>query len=177
MGRVGTSTPLSNTDYGIVWRVLNDVKSHVAEVTLVADTVAAAETGASVAEDVPGKADARSKVVRVLRPQSAHGTLVGDLDRAIADLLVNIGSGSQIEVGIQARVGVVLHTVVLPTKAEIQGQPWSYLPGVLSVKRAVVVAVVAAERRFSRGQRQSAVGSNNGRGPPQSLLQGNLPCG
>src|SRR5208337_775013 len=145
-----------DADYGIVRRVLNDVKGHVAEVTLVTNTVAAAQTGGAVAEDIPGEADARGKVVLVLYPKSPDGPLVGDLHAAAAYLVVDGGTRPQIEVGIQSGIGVVRHPVVLPGQAQVQGQARGHLPRILNVERAIVVAVVTGKRRFGRRQVQRA---------------------
>src|SRR6267378_2465815 len=45
---------------GVVWNVLNDVKSDVAKVPFVADSPATTDTGLAVAKNVIGKANARS---------------------------------------------------------------------------------------------------------------------
>src|SRR5262249_18298059 len=45
----------------VIRRVLDDVEGHVAEVTLVAESVAAADAGLAGAKRIPGKAHARSE--------------------------------------------------------------------------------------------------------------------
>ena len=78
-------------------------------------------------------------------PQAAHWTLIGDLHGAVANLVEQRAAGSKVEVRVQRWVGVVLHTVVLPAHAQVQGQALGCFPRILQVEVAIVVAVVAAE--------------------------------
>src|SRR5205085_3564308 len=57
----------------IRWRILNYVESNVAEVTLVADAVSSAQRTASIPEEVPCKANSRSKVAPARRPEFVNG--------------------------------------------------------------------------------------------------------
>src|SRR5579864_1097167 len=52
----------------VIWRVLNYVKGHVAEVPLVGHAITATQAGLAISEQVIGKANSRSKVVVVGLP-------------------------------------------------------------------------------------------------------------
>ena len=60
----------------------------------------------------------------------------------------------------------MLDAVVLPAKSHVDGEPRADLPGVLTVEREIVVAVIALKRRRRHGQRQRARGTdlNHARG-------------
>ena len=69
----------------IVRRIEKHVISHVAEIALVADAVAAAEGCFAVAENIPREADARGEIMPARLPQLADRTVGSGIDLAFGD--------------------------------------------------------------------------------------------
>ncbi len=113
---------------GVVGRVLDQVEGDVAEVALVGDTVAAAEAGFAVAEDVIGKAEARGDGAVLRVPEPADGAVGYGKHGAVADLGVQRGAGAVVEVGVEVAVVVVLDAEVLVAHAVVEGEagPWLF---------------------------------------------------
>jgi len=83
---------------------------------------------------------------------------MGRHDRTIADLLKLVVSGTEVEVGVEARLGVVLHAVVLPAEAEVQGEVRFDLVGVRNVPVAVVKGVLVVKSGGPTGRVISQAG-------------------
>src|SRR5882762_4459422 len=145
-------------NHGIIRRVLDGVEGHVAEVTFVADRVTSAKGGFTVAEDIPGKANARSKVAVVGLPEDA--TIPGQFNSSVANLIENGSARTHNEVGVERWIGIVLHAVVLPAETRVERETGYDLPGILYIPRPVVVAVVAVEGWCCDRQRQRAGGAD-----------------
>src|SRR5271166_299957 len=132
-------------DHTIVRRILDGIERHVAEVTLVADAITAANTGGAVAEYIIGKTNTRTEVVLIRFPE--HAALGSKFDRAITNLVKLCRPWTEDEVGVEGLVRIVLHAVVLPAQAKVQRQAWRDFPRILGIERPVIVNVVAAKRR------------------------------
>src|SRR5580658_1718873 len=131
-------------DHGAGRRIEAGVISHVAEVAFVTDAEAAAHAVSRVAEYVISKADARRDGAPARLPEAARRTLIGDFDLPTADLLLKPTSRSEIEVRVEVGFVIVLHAIVLPASAVVQGQPGGDLVAILAVNGPVVVSIAAA---------------------------------
>src|ERR1700722_1166545 len=138
--------------HGIIWGIEQHVVRHVAEVTLVADSIAAAEGGFAVAENIPREAEAGSEIRLAGRPQLSDRTLRSGEDHALGNCLKLIAGVGRIEVGIESSVYVVLHAEILVAKAKVYRYAPGKLPGILNVGGSLVIAVAALKCR--RAQRQ-----------------------
>src|ERR1700722_1731414 len=152
-GNVADAAGLNTINHLEVRWVEEHVVSHVAKIALVADAVPAAEGGFAVAEHVPSEADARSEIMPTRLPQLADRTVGSGVDLAIFDadkLTGTIVTGSAaggIEVGVETRIDVMLHSKIFPAEAEVQCQALGDLPGVLKVSRGLMITIAAFKVR------------------------------
>ena len=159
IGRQGNARHIAARDQiheCIIRRIKQHVERNVAEVPYVTDPIAAAEAGFTVAENIPGEADARGEILLARRPQLADRAIWRKFDLALRDRLIRIGNVGRIKVRIQRRIHVVLHSVIFPAQAIIQGHTARDLPGILRIERAFVIAVAAVKRRRAEWKRHGA---------------------
>src|SRR6185503_10354889 len=119
----------------------------VSKVTFIGHSITAAQRGFAVTGNIQCKTDAWGKVVPIFLPQPTHRAILRDLDAAVANALLQSAAGTKIEVGIEFRVLVVLHAVILIAQAEIQSYSRSNAPRIVNVGSPLVVDVAATERR------------------------------
>ena len=154
--RSGDIARRAQREHGIVGRILDHVEGHVAKIAFVRNAVAAAEAGLSVSKGIEGKADARSEVAPARLPQLVGGNGGRGGYETIGDLLEQVASRSEKEIGIKAADTVMLHAIVLPAHTHIECKSGKYLPGILRVGGAIVEVVVAFKaRRIDRQGNQA----------------------
>src|SRR5205814_3535833 len=110
-----------------------------------------------------GKAETRREVVLVRLPELANRAVFGQHDVTIGDALEDVVARSEIEVRVEAPVGVVLRTVILVTNAEVDGESWFDLPRIVEVRCPLMVAVAAAEIRRSQRRLQRTIRRDDAR--------------
>src|SRR5215469_7851863 len=137
----------SQSHASIVGRILNYVIGNVAEVSLVADTVATANRPLTVTEHVVSEAHARSVVVEVLLDQTANRRVGCCCNLPGRDLLHQVRARTQEEVRLQVGIVVVLDTVVLPADAVVKGKTRIELPRILNIPGGVVEGVLPGKAR------------------------------
>src|ERR1041385_456427 len=76
---------IEQRQHRVVGWVLDHVKRNVTEVSFVRDAITAANTGATVAINVPRKANAGREVVSVRFPETTDCTILHDLHTAVAN--------------------------------------------------------------------------------------------
>src|SRR5579863_2449780 len=151
----------SIADHGAARRIEAGVISDVAKVALVADAVAAADTVTAIAEDVISKAEARRQGSPAGLPETVRCTLVCDLDLSAPDLRLEAAARTEVEVGVETGVVVVLHAVVFVAETHIESQPRRHLVAILSIPGPILVAIAARKGCFGKGRLDSAGGVVN----------------
>ncbi len=113
----------------------------VVEDAIVVDAVAAAHRRLPASKRIPGKTDARSKVMISRFPHAADRTdaRVGDTS-AVKDTAASVAEVCKLR---QDTVSFARSAKPLPAKSEVEGQPRGDIPVVLNERGVVVVGVVA----------------------------------
>ena len=146
--------PRYQTHHGVGGGVLDRVKGYVAEVTLVADAVAATQAGPAIAKHVPCETDTWPEVLVIRFPE--HASVLGKLDRSIANLIEGVASRTHHKIGVESGVGIVLDAIVLPAQSRVKGEAGRNLPRILAIECEIVVAIVTLKARWPDRQRQRA---------------------
>src|ERR1051326_1330120 len=79
----------------------------------------------------------------------------------IGALLMNVCSGAEIEIGIEALVVVGLRAEILPTQSEIKCPIRRCMPGILGIKGRFMEAIAAREVRGTDRKRERACRRRN----------------
>ncbi len=137
-----------NGDDGVIRRILDHVEGHVAEVPLVGDAVAATQNRFPVAEDVVSEPNFRAEIIPLLLPESTLGAIRRDRNARVTDLLKDVCTRTEVQVGVQIGILVVLNSKVFPAQAEIECQAIRQFPLIRPVEREFVITVAPRERRL-----------------------------
>src|SRR6266436_9756523 len=143
---------------GVIWYVLNSVERYVAKVSLVADPIAAPQTGFAVSEHIVSKSDARAHRPIARVPHLSDRAVRRDLHRTTAHSLVGVSAASEIKIGIELLISVVLHAIELVAQPVVKSEFPGKLPIVLCVDGPVVVTETTGETGCGRRQSNSASG-------------------
>ena len=146
--------PRYQTHHGVGGGVLDRVKGYVAEVTLVADAVAATQAGPAIAKHVPCETDTWPEVLVIRFPE--HASVLGKLDRTIANLIEGVTSRTHHKIGVESGIRIVLDAIVLPAQSRVKGEAGRNLPRILAIECEIVVAIVTLKARWPDRQRQRA---------------------
>src|SRR5262249_46786995 len=101
------------------------------------------------------------EVVRIYLPQFSDWAILRKHYVTIRNLLEAIRPVARVEVRVKRLVRIVLCSIVLVTDAEVEGEPGLNLPRIVEVCRPLVIAIAAAEIRFSQRRGQRAFRRNN----------------
>src|SRR6266852_4657784 len=97
--------------------------------------------------NIVSEPELRAEIVPILLPKSTQRTVGRDGNTRVADLLKEVWTGTEIEVGVQPGVLVVLDSEVLPAHTKIERQPAGQLPLIRPVECEFVVAIAPRKGR------------------------------
>src|ERR1700751_4730382 len=99
--------------YRAAGRIEAGIESYVSEVPLVADAKASTQAGFAIAKNIVSEADPRGHSTPTRGPELANWTLVRDKHLPASPLRVEAAPRTEIKVGVQIRIYIVLYAVML----------------------------------------------------------------
>src|SRR5262249_4120393 len=121
------------------------VKGHVPKIPLVGDAPTTAQAGCAVPKDVPGKPESRPEISVGRLPKPIRSGQRRYLDETVLGPLKEVRSGTEIEVRIEQRMGVMLDAEVIPSEAEVECKARPHFPVIADIARYLIEAIAAAE--------------------------------